>query len=77
MHSIASLSKQKTEGEILKKKLLSNLIQIFPTVISSPVVLEISPSPHGKQSKQQTGRPFLVARLVPRGQLSLHTDCGG
>jgi len=43
----------------------------------SPVVLEISPSAHGRQSKQQTGKPFFVARLVPGRQLSLQTDRGG
>ena len=41
------------------------------------VVLLISPSEQGMQSKQHTGFPLFLAMRVPGGQLSLHTERGG
>ncbi len=72
MHSIAS-GNHKIKVIIFN----NNNKKISSVKICSPVTLEISPSPHGRQSKQQRGRPFIVARLVPGGQRSLHMDHGG
>ena len=46
-------------------------------VKNQPVLLLISPSEQGMQSKQHTGSPFFLAMRVPGGQLSLHTEWGG
>ena len=46
-------------------------------VKNQPVLLLISPSEQGMQSKQHTGFPFFLAMRVPGGQLSLHTEWGG
>lgn len=46
------------------------------SVMHLPVLLLISPAAHGTQSKQQRGSPFLMAFLVPAGQISLHTEMG-
>ena len=62
-------------GNLLVQTELNSIGKSY-VVISSPVLLLISPSAHGMQSKQQTGSPFLEAILVPGGQLSLHTDTG-
>lgn len=48
----------------------------FLSIIFVPVILLISPSAHGMQSKQHIGFPFCTAFLVPGGQFSLHTDIG-
>jgi len=42
-------------------------------MVSVPVLFDIEPSAHVMQSKQQIGRPFICAFLVPFGQVSEHT----
>jgi len=44
--------------------------------VSVPVLFDIEPSAHVMQSKQQIGRPFICAFLVPFGQVSEHTALG-
>ena len=72
-------NRKKREGKQNKKvkiQVANMSFSYFTKVISSPVLLLISPSAHGIQSKQQTGSPFLLAFRVPGGQLSLHTEIG-
>lgn len=63
---LLKLTKWSVKNNQLKK------MSFFPW----PVVLEISPSAQGMQSKQQTGSPCRIPILVPGWHRSLHTDRG-